>query len=125
LESDLGHLAGEVAPETVRFLGGRPVDDVLVRSEGLQQLRDLLRRMLQVVIDGDDELVAGQADAAKQRVVLAVVAHEVNTPHPAVIARKALDHAPRAVAAAVVDDDQLIVSRGRVQHRLKPADQLG
>ena len=109
----------------MRLLRRRSIHDVFVVAELLQQLGDLFGRMLEVVVEGDDHVMPREADAAQHCVVLAVVPHQVHAPDPLVIPGEALDHRPRAVAAAVVDDEELVIRRGGVEHRLEPADELG
>jgi len=79
--------------------------------------------MLEVVVDGDDHVVAGEPDAAEKRVVLAVVAHQGDAADPAIPTGDPLDRRPGRVATAVVDDDHL-PRRSVREDRLQPIDQL-
>ena len=54
-----------------------PVDHVEPLGERGEQLRDLLRRMLQIVVHRDEDLAARRADSGQKGVVLTVVAHEM------------------------------------------------
>ena len=69
--------------------------------------RDLLGRGLHVIIQGDDDRVFRQANSAEQRVVLTVVAHQIETANPRIPDCKFLDDGPTPVAAFVVNEDQL------------------
>ena len=82
LQSQLGGQRGEVAQQAVLLLRGRAVDDVVALIEHGQQLGDFLGRMLKIIVHGDDDGVLRSADAAQQRVVLAVVAHQVDGMNP-------------------------------------------
>ena len=124
LEGELRDLGGDIAPQPVLLHGRRAVDDVGFRSEAREKLRDLLRRVLQVVVERDRQLVARPADAAEKRIVLAVVAHQAHALDPRVSLREVLDHRPGAVGAAVVDEDQLELGRRALEHRLELAHQL-
>ena len=66
---------------------------------------DLAHRVLQVVVHRDDDVVAGGTDAAQERVVLAVVAVQADAAHALVLEREPAHDVPRAVAAAVFDED--------------------
>jgi hypothetical protein len=80
---------------------------VYILREGSQQLRDLLGRLLEVVVEGDDDLVVGGADAREQRVVLPEVPHEVDAADGRVRRNQLLDAGPAVVRASVVHEDDL------------------
>src|SRR5215216_4847133 len=96
------------------------VNDVVAFGQLVQQVWDLLRRVLQVVIQRDDDLVAGSAYAAEHGVVLAEVAHEADATHPAVAARYLLNDSPARVLAAVVDQHDFILAGEGGKHGLEP-----
>jgi hypothetical protein len=73
LKDKLGDAGGHVAPEAVLLALRRTVHGVVAFAQLVQQPRHLLGRMLEIVVHRDGDVVAGQAHAAKERVVLAVV----------------------------------------------------
>ena len=105
---------------------GRAVNDVPSLLPQGEELRDLLRRMLEVVIYGDGGVVDRRPEAAQQRVVLPVVAHQVDAPDVGITPRQVLDAAPAAFRASIVDQDDFPSQLGRAaQNGSHPADELG
>ena len=78
----------------------RSINDVVPFRELCQQPRDLLRRLLQVVVHRDDDVVAARTNAAQECVVLTVVAHQVDAlisgwrPHSASIVAQLVSRLP-------------------------------
>ena len=103
----------------------RAVDHVDVVDECGEQAGHILRRVLQVVIQGDDQLVVGRPDAAEQRVVLADVARQHQGTDAGVPLGEACQHGPTAVATAVVDEDDVEDPDRGFQHRHQPVHQFG
>ena len=99
----------------------RAVDDVVAAVELGEQLRDLLRRVLEVVVDRDDDRAVRRADPGEERVVLSVVPHQVDPADARVRRGELLDPLPARVVAAVVDEHDLVV--GAVEHRGDPLDE--
>ena len=120
---ELGRVRGDGAPERLPLLLGRAVDDVVAFRQLLEELRDLFRRVLQIVVERDDHVMARATDPGEQRVVLAVIAHQVDAAHPRVLSGQPADDVPAPVAAAVVDEDDLGARGLRAQHRLQPSHQ--
>jgi hypothetical protein len=114
-----------VAQQAVAFLFRRTVDHVMAFAQHRQQLGNLLGRILQIVVNGDDEFAAGRADAAQQGVVLAVVAAHAQAAHTGVAGTQALDHAPGIVAAAILDEHDLEAQLLRLEHGLQALVQHG
>ena len=69
------------AHDPVLFAFGPAVNNIESIIEPCEQPRDFLGRMLQIVIYRHDHLVFCRANAAKQSVVLAVIAHQINATH--------------------------------------------
>ena len=90
------------------FVVGSPVDDVDPPTQLPEELADLLRRVLQVVVERDDDAVARRADPAQQRVVLSVVAAHADAVEALVAFGEPFDHGPCVVASAVLDQDDLV-----------------
>jgi len=80
--------------------------------------------VLEVVVEGEGELVAGLPDATEQGVVLAVVPQQPDAAHPGVFSGELLDHGPGAGAAVVVREDQLVRPELARQHRSQTQDRL-
>jgi hypothetical protein len=75
-----------------------------------QQLRDLLRRVLQVVVDRDDHFPPPpSATPASSALLLAVVPHQVDPADSGIAFGKAARFDPSSVDAAVVDENELVV----------------
>ena len=100
---------GDVAPPAVAALLADAADVVVALVHLGEQLADFLRRVLQVGIQGDDALAAAVFEAGHDRHVLAEVAVEQ---HHAGDVRALLELLAQdrggAVAAAVVDEDDLV-----------------
>ena len=63
--------------------------------------------MLEIAVDRDDGLAGRVREAGRQRDVLAEVAREADDLDPRILRGRRGEHAERAVAAAVVDEDDL------------------
>ena len=83
------------------------VHDIEALMQSGEQSWDLLRRILQVVVDGYDDLVPRSPNAAEKGVVLPVVPAEAESPHPGITAGELLDELPGVIATAVLDEDDL------------------
>jgi hypothetical protein len=97
----------------VGHLHGRAIHHVGAAIELREKARDVLGRVLQVVVDRDDRVSAGGADTGEQRVVLAVVAQEIEAPEIRVPGGQLGDLRPGVVGAAVVDEDDFRRGRGQ------------
>ena|SRR6266567_8168584 len=76
--------------------------------------------MLQIVVHRDNYVVSCGPYAAQERIVLPVIAHEVDTGYPWVLALELADNFPAAVGAAVVDENQFVLDRQRRQPLREP-----
>ena len=65
---------------------GAAVHHVAPDVELRQQPRYLLWRVLQIVVDRHDHVVARRPDARQQRIVLSVIAHQVDPPDMVILA---------------------------------------
>src|SRR4029079_780831 len=118
LQRELGEPRREVSKEPV-LLGQRgPVHDVSACIETGEEGGDLLRRVLQIIVERDRAIEPGSTDPTEDRVVLAVVAAELHTSDSLVVPREVADHRPRAVRTGVLDEDDLV-------RLAQPADGLG
>src|SRR5580692_6515181 len=99
-------------------MGWPAVNDVTALLENCQQLRNLFRRMLQVVVHGDNYAIVSRPNSAQQSIVLAVIAHQVDGVNPWVTLCKFADHVPAAVGAAVVYQHKLVAGGDRRQSDL-------
>ncbi len=90
-----------------------------------EQARNVGRVVLQVAVEGDDEVAAGVIEAGLQRDRLPIVADQLQRTQPGPVGGERVENAPRAVARAVVDQDQLEVSPARLHRRSDALDQLG
>ena len=97
-------------------------DDVVPFVELGQEPGDLGRVVLEVAVEGEDDRALRRPEARRERRGLAEVAAEPDAPDPRVGRDRVPDHPPRAVAAAVVDEEEL----GRPEAvRLDRSGQLG
>src|SRR5262245_56078553 len=81
--------------------------------------------MLEVIVHRDHDRVARGADPGQERVVLAVVPHEIDAADPAVLPGRLADPVPGFVPAAVVDQDDLEAVGDGGQHGGEALDQAG
>src|SRR5207248_1127196 len=82
-----------------------PADHVLAVVQGRKEAGNLARVVLEVRVEGHDEFAAGGLEPGGQRRRLAEIAPEADAANPRVAAREPLDGLPRAVGAAVIDED--------------------
>jgi hypothetical protein len=120
LQRELGETGSEIAPQAVLRFVRSTVGDFVTRGERLEQQGDLADRMLQIVVHGDDDVVARGTDAAQQRIVLAVVTAQANAAHALVVECQPAHDIPRAIVAAVLDQDDLeaLDQHGHRRHQL-------
>ena len=69
------------AHEFVPFFLGRAINNVESLFQLFEQSRDFFGRMLQIVIHRHDHVVFRRADPAEQSVMLAIVAHQIQSAH--------------------------------------------
>ena len=79
------------------------VHDVKPFSELREELGDFFGRVLEIIVQCDNNLVICCSDATEQRVVLTEIAGETVAADTCVGAGELLDDAPRAVPSAVLD----------------------
>jgi hypothetical protein len=96
-------LGSQVAPEAVLFVEGSSVHHVVAFIQLGQKRRQLVRRMLQVVIHCCHNFVASFANAAQQGIVLAIVAQQVEASNERVLPGQRADPLPAFIAAAIVN----------------------
>src|SRR5262249_34885992 len=97
---------------------------VLTRVNGVQELGDLLRRVLQVIIQSDNVFPPRMAEAAHEGIVLTVVAHQLNNDDAIIVFRLQLtEYVPRPSSAAVLDEDDFMTEPGPLQYVQQPRDQ--
>ena len=112
------------APPAVLALRADAADVVVAFVHLGQQLADIFRRVLQVGVQGDDALAAAVLEAGHDRHVLAEVAVEQ---HHARDVRAFLELLAQdrggAVAAAVVDEHDLVRDAEFVERGIEPVEQ--
>ena len=112
------------APETVLTLDADRAHVVVALLQHLDQLADLLGRILQVRVERDHVLAARIGEARHHRRMLAEVGVEQNH---AGLMRAALElpaqHRGRAVLAAVVDEHALVGEPELVERGIEPLEQ--
>jgi hypothetical protein len=87
---------------------------------------DLFRRVLQVGVEGDDDVAAGLFEAGQDRHVLAVVAvEEHHAGHVRTLAVLLGQDRHRVVAAAVVDEDDFVGQAQLVHRGIQAREQVG
>src|SRR5437016_11585809 len=97
------------------FLLRRPVHYVVPFGQLLQQSRDLLGRMLEIVIHSDDDFVPSSPDATQERVVLAVIAHQADAPDPGIGLPELRNDPPTPISTAVVYEYEFEPRGGSLQ----------
>ena len=104
LNQAVNHLRGRFTEDAVLTVLAHGTDHVIAFIGFCHQPRDLFRRVLQVGIEGDDQIAGDMAETGHNRRVLAVVAVQQHRHHVAAFGFGGLgQHARGIVAAAVVD----------------------
>lgn len=98
--------------------------EIVTFHETLGQLADLLGRILQVVIHGDDHVARGVFQSDEIGVVLAGILQEVDADHFRILCREPLDHQPAVVRARIVDQHDLALPALRPEVVEGPADRV-
>src|SRR6266545_1706158 len=86
-----------------------PVDDIPTLLQLFKQLRQFLRRMLEVVIHRDDKRVLRGADSTQKSAVLPEVTPESDSANPGMLVCQRPDDAPALILATVVYQNELII----------------
>ena len=108
-----------------RVLAAQPAREHQVgagRARGLDERRQRRRVVLQVARHDHRVVGVDVIEAGRDGHVLAVVADELQPPHARVGGGQRLDHRPRAIAAAVVDEHELPVVGERRERGRRSAD---
>ena len=110
-------------PVAARLLALEAAEDDVVALERLvDQQEQLVGRVLQVVVHGDDVVAGGLAQAGEVGVVLAVVAQQVEGDDVRRAAGAVGDDVPAPVAAAVVDQHDLVAQARGLEDLDDPVD---
>ena len=115
-------LAAERAVRGGLLLAELPEHDVGAGHRLVDEVDDLLRRVLQVVVHRDHVVAGGVAQAAEVRVVLPVVAEQVDRAHVLVPFHGVAQDVPRVVGAAVVDEHDLVREALRLEEGDRAVD---
>src|SRR5262249_19999583 len=105
MEDELGRPRRRVTPEPVPLALGRAVDDVVSGGKRLEQRGNFLGGILQVVVDRDDDVVAGGPDGAQERGWLPGGAREVDAPQAGPSRRVVVQQPPPPARPRVVEGD--------------------
>ena len=97
---------------------------VIARSDGLDELGDVLRLVLEVPVHRHDHLAARTHETRVHRGMLTVVALEANGAHAGIARVQALEHGEGSVRRAVVDEHELERAADRVERLRRAAVQL-
>jgi hypothetical protein len=113
----VGDARGQAArPVAIDAVGAPAAGDVVALGELGEQLRQIFRRMLQVAVHGDDHLAQGVIEAGGERGRLAVVAGQFDDADGGIAGAEAAQRQVAAVAAAVIDEDDLVGQADGDQH---------
>src|SRR5438132_8612162 len=107
-------------PPRVLARAADAADVIMPGIHGGDEFADLLRRVLEIGIESDDALAVAMLKAGDDSQVLAVVGVEYD--HPRYIGplqELILEHRRRAVAAAVIDEDDLVAPAELVERRVE------
>ncbi len=112
------------APGRVLALFADRADVVVAGVQLRQHARDLLRRILQVGIERDHVAAAGVRKPGQDRPVLAKVRREQHHARDLGAQLELLaQYRDRTIAAAVVDEDDLVAAAERVERRVQAREQ--
>jgi hypothetical protein len=117
-------LTGEPSPQSVGLSFGNSIHDIVAIVKCYDQLRNLLRRVLEVIIHRNDNVIASSADTEKQRVVLAKVAHQAKPEDLRTALCEVLHDRPASINASVVNQDHLVLVPKGGQHMQDTVDEL-
>ena len=81
---------------------------VAVAGDHAVELGNLVGRVLEVGVHGDDHVALGACEAGVEGGRLAVVAAECDSFYGGIFGGEALDYVPRRVGGAVVDENDLV-----------------
>ena len=117
---------GDSPPPGILARAPYATDVVVAGVHRLEQPADFLRRILQVRVQRHHALAAHALEAGDDRHVLAVVGVEQDDPrHVRPRQELVLQQRGRAVAAAVVDEDDLVADTQRIERRIEAREQGG
>jgi hypothetical protein len=108
----------------VVLLSGVAIGHVRSLPDFIQQERDFLRRVLQIVVQRDNLVESCGANRTEQRIMLAIIPHKVNAPNPIVGSRKPANYIPATVQAAVVHEHGFELFPCLAQDGVKPSYQV-
>jgi hypothetical protein len=117
---------GQAAEQRVLSPLPHAANHVVALGELVQELRDLLGRILQVGVEGDHHVSVHVLEGRQESLVLSEVARELE--HADAIrprARRLLENLERAIPASVVHEDQLVGRSPAVHHGEQAREQLG
>src|SRR5690348_11929928 len=106
LQREFGDAGSNVASESVGLRLWSAINDVIAFVEVRQEVRNFFRGRLQIVIDGDDDGVTRRSDAAQERIVLPVVAHQIESADSGMMCPESLNHFPVSAPASIVQPKQ-------------------
>ena len=110
--------ADDDAVQRIRAADLVAVDEVGVGRERAHSSDELARIVLRVAVGVEDQVLGRRPEAGLQRAAVAAVLRVVNDADVRIGARQLVGDLRRRVAAAVVDDDDLVVGR---QFATRPA----
>src|SRR5262245_21643760 len=113
------------AQEAVLAVLTPATDHVVTFFELRQKARDVFRLMLQVAVHGDDHVALGVIESGGQRRCLAEIAPQPYACHARIERGDLPEDHRRAICAAVIDEDQLIVFAETFHHFRQTAIKYG
>ncbi len=116
---------GQAFEQPFLAFGADRVDDVVALPPEVDELAEHLGRILQVAVHDDDAPSARVLDASADRRLVAEIAAEVQDDNIRVARLDGVEQGRRAVAAAVIDEHQLIGDVRRPQRERETAVDLG
>ena len=125
LKGQLDRHGRGVGRPAVLLLGRGAVDEVEAFGQPVQDGGDLFRRVLQVVVDGNDDGMLRGPDAAQEGVVLAVITHQFEAADLRPLFDEAKYLLPTVVGAAVADEDDLERHPSPDEDRVQRANSFG
>ena len=94
------------------------VHNVVPLRELGEQRRNFLRRILEIIVNCDNDLVVCATDACKQGVVLPIIPHQTDPMNPGENRCQTAYYGPALITTGIIDQDDFVLRTGFKQGRV-------